>query len=339
MLKMNWHKISKNCKTIKLKILMLYKFMYAIPPIIRFLKDPCQQRKRILRAFWLWIFKPTYYFKESIFNGRQTILVYKNYYAIAVSLNSFISLAWFCEKMQTNIKVEYLPNAMWHHFENDGIINTVGQQEQNLGKQEKYHSPLDLAPLGLFSNSSKYGHKILSKLSIKDELKHTADQWYKQHIEGDWVAVHYRGTDIAAAKEMHIRLRYRINLNHYIIYLKEVLDSRCSIFACSDQAQFINKMHEAFPGRVITRNIQRSHDDTPLHNQGHYQQEKDALIDILVLAKAKLVYTSGSGFIDVVRYFNPEIKVVALDGRGRGRISGNVLPIPKKNLFNKLRMQ
>jgi len=128
-----------------------------------------------------------------------------------------------------------------------------------------------------------------------------------------------------------------ITLESYIVYLKEVLDNHCRIFACSDQAQFIDEMNVAFPGRVFARDIQRSFDNRALHRDSEYlgvEQKKDAFMDILVLARAKLIYTTGSGFVDVVRLFNPKTKIVSLDGRKRA--GNNYMPIPKKDLYDSL---
>ena len=52
------------------------------------------------------------------------------------------------------------------------------------------------AGYAIFSISSEYGHKVLSKLSIKESLKKSANEWFDKHIKGDWMAVHYRGTDV-----------------------------------------------------------------------------------------------------------------------------------------------
>ena len=56
---------------------------------------------------------------------------------------------------------------------------------------------------------------------------------------------------------------------------------------------------------------------------------------MLILAKAELIYTTGSSFVDAVRYFNPQIKIVSVDGRRIGRGKNNI-PIPKKALLDKL---
>ena len=340
MLKTDWRRIFKGVaqipwKTIKLKVLMLYKFIYAIPPLMYYMWNPFNRRRAVLKQFLVWIFISRRLWNPKIFfRKRQIVVYYKNQTgSIANVLDCFVAFAWLCEKMGTDIKIQHPCKMVWHHFKNDTIINTARQQKNNHEKQKEYYCNTGLALIGLFSNSSEYGYKILSKLSIKDELKYAANQWLKQHIEGDWVAIHYRGTDATGLQ------RDKINLDRYILYLQEVLDNRYKIFACSDQAQFIDKMREAFPGRVAARDIQRSYNDVPIHRQGHYQQEKDALIDILVLAKSKLIYTNGSAFVDIVRYFNPKVKIVTLNGQGRGRISGNVLPIPKKELFNKLRVK
>ena len=66
------------------------------------------------------------------------------------------------------------------------------------------------------------------------------------------------------------------------------------------------------------------------------QQQKDAIIDLLILAKAKIIYTTGLSFVDVVRYLNPDIKIVSLDSRKIGRGKNNI-PIPTKDLYDKLK--
>ena len=120
-------------------------------------------------------------------------------------------------------------------------------------------------------------------MRMKSELERCADEWFDHHIKGNWQAVHYRGTDI----EKKNKYRY-IEIDHYITYLTEVLSGEGSIFACSDQMQFIDKMRIAFPDKVFARDIQRSCNDQVLHTDPKYigiQQKKDALIDMLVLGK------------------------------------------------------
>ena len=87
-------------------------------------------------------------------------------------------------------------------------------------------------------------------------------------------------------------------------------------------------MQIVFPDRVFTRDIQRSINHDPLHqvdSKGAPQQKKDALMDLLVLAKAKLIYTTGSGFVDVIRFFNRKTKIISLGGRKRS--GNNHLPL------------
>ena len=174
---------------------------------------------------------------------------------------------------------------------------------------------------------AEYGHKIISRLKIKEALLQQADEWVNSNLQGDWVSVHYRGTNT---------VRRYIAIEAYIAYLKEVLDDQCSIFACSDQAQFIEQVKEAFPGRVFSREITRSYDNRPLHKGETYrsnQQIKDALIDILILSKAKLIYTTGSWFIEIVRFFNPAVEIVSFElMRPRFKYLkkiDNFIPIPK----------
>ena len=249
------------------------------------------------------------------------IFVRHKIYPCGTALDLMVELAWLCEKMEVNVEIEHPTCTIWRYFENNTLINT----DQSLGRRFEYGKTdfsFRVVFYAIYSISSEYGHKVLSKLSIKEGLKKSANEWFDKHIKGDWVAVHYRGTDLEFNKNLN-KNRYRIELDSYITYLKSVLDEQSSIFACSDQAQFIDKMHEAFPGRVYARDIRRSYDSKRIHVWGgaigNPQQEMDALIDILILAKADLIYTTGSGFVDVVRYFNPQVKIVSLDSRRIGR--------------------
>ena len=283
------------------------------------------------------------FLNKDFLNSKCIVVDYEDFRPISTSLDGLVAFAWICEKMKINVKIK-IPNSMiWRHFENDTLINITNKSAHKFqsSTQKKFFG-LQVAWFGAFFIPSAYGHKILSKLAINRYLKGCANQWLADNIKGDWVAVHYRGTDVAKGKNINHKQRYRIDLDPYITYLKGVISDQYSIFACSDQAQFIDKMRIAFPNRVFSRDIERSCNEHPLHRYGFlgqeidsFNQEKDALIDLLILAKAKLIYTTGSGFIDVARYFNPQIKIISLDQRKIGRGENNV-PIPRKDLYDKL---
>ena len=261
---------------------------------------------------------------------------------VGTSLDCMVAVAWFQEKQGNTLKFKRPSNAIWRHFENNVLVNSTNRAEQESSSSREVLLTNSMAYIGRHFISSEYGHQVLTRLSIKEDLQKSANEWFESHIKGDWVAVHYRGTDVVKGKDGICKLRYTIELKPYVTYLKEVLDSQCSIFACSDQAQFIDEMKAAFPERVFARDIKRSYDNAPIHlhhvpfaEGDNYEQEIDALIDVLVLAKAGLIYTTGSGFVDVVRYFNPETKIVSLDGRTIGRGKNNV-PIPAPDLLKRL---
>ena len=276
-------------------------------------------------------------FTKSIFFGKDLVVDCSRHYPLGTLLNGIAFLAWFGENICINMKFERSTNIISQHLEND-VLNFRNESNANFNFSSKFALKYELSEHGMYFISPEYGHKILSTLSIKQELKEIADQWFEKNIKGNWVAVHYRGTDVERQKHGGCKDRYTISLESYIAYLKEILDSQCSIFACSDQAQFIAQMYEAFPGKVFARNIQRSYDSQALHRNSDYrgkQQIKDALIDVLILAKAKLIYTTGSGFVDIVQYFNPKVKIVSLDERKNAQ-GKNYMPIPRKDLLEKL---
>ena len=272
------------------------------------------------------------FLNKDFLNSKFIVVDYEDCRPIGTSLDGLVAFAWVCEKMKINVEIKKPTDLIWRYFESDKLINNTDESTHKFqpSTRKKFFEN-DVAWFGAFFISSIYGHKILSKLAINPNLKRSSNQWIADNLKGDWIAVHYRGTDVVKKKNTQYQKRYRIDLDPYITYLKEVIDDQYSLFVCSDQAQFIDKMHIAFPTRAFSRNIERSYDEAPLHRHDiigrrpgidTFNQEKDALIDLLVLAKAELIYTTGSGFADAARYFNPQIKIISLDQRriGRGKI-------------------
>ena len=158
----------------------------------------------------------------------------------------------------------------------------------------------------------EYACGVISRLTIKKEIQEQADEWMRANLKSDWVGVHFRGTDRGPNQKYS---KGNIKIDTYISYLKQVVDKHCNIFACSDQAQFIDRMNEAFPGRVFSRNIQRSYDQRSLHRDLCYkepQQRKDALIDLLILSRADLIYKTSGNFSTAAFLFNPSVKIISL---------------------------
>ena len=179
------------------------------------------------------------------------------------------------------------------------------------------------------------GYKIISRLSIKQAIQQQADQWGNENIRGKCVGVHYRQTDVLHQNRI-------ISVDSYIDYLRQVIDGHYQIYACSDNVQFIEAIHKEFSGRVVSRDITRSKDGRSLHRHKPYvghQQKQDALIDMLILAKLEIIYTLGSYFIDTIKFFNPEIKIIALNKLGsighKSKIMPNYLPVPRMDLVRK----
>ncbi len=253
--------------------------------------------------------------------------------SISTHIFAIIGMAWFGEKMNMNIKVG-CPD-LESIFDNFDLMNS----QKDLRKDHALH----IKEFRLWENYAKFavpaefGYKIISKLAIKADFKAQADEWFNSKPQGDWVGIHYRGTDIDKAK---FRL---ISVESYIAYLKEVLDDRCNIFACSDQAQFIEQIKEAFPGRVFFREIKRSYDSRPLHRREFYDKQRieDALMDLLLLSRTQLIYTTGSWFSEIVRFFNPSIKIISfhlLWVRFKyHRKVDNFIPVPKASMLLKNR--
>ena len=267
---------------------------------------------------------------------------------LANYLYSIIGVAWVCDKKNLNLKFIF-PDEIKPLFESI-CINKNPEHKADSSQKTFYINSISsyLASTGRRAArkdiSAEYGNNIISQLSIRHDIQHQADEWLNTNIKGDWIAVHYRGTDMYTHPRFIERL---MTMDSYLAYLKAVLDDQCSIFVCTDQAQFIDKVQLVFPNRVHFREIGRSTDTQTLHlrydncdsNEEAYRQKCDALVDVLIASKAGLIYTTGSQFIDISRYLNPNIRIISLNRNWTKRNTPNYLPIPKRALLETLRTQ
>ena len=265
------------------------------------------------------------------------ILGYGN---VGSTLFTLVGIAWICEKLNINLKPVRKESAYYDIF-NAALNYSESCQCEEFAKirepitqiQHMRHLGINLREvLAEFSRnriSSAFGHKIISTLSIKQELQQQADQWYQTNIKKNFIAIHYRGTDALFQRKM--------TMDAYITYLQKVLDKDSCIFACSEKEQFITRMKTAFPGRVVARDIKRSHTDEAIHFGCDSQQIRDAFIDLLILSKAELIYTVGSTFTDIIRFLNPAIKIICLQPRAKN--IPNYLPVPEKDLVEKMKQE
>ena len=289
------------------------------------------------------------FFKQYVAHRKTPLADYVYVKIDCLALGSYfpriIGVAWLCKKLNINVKFTFPDTYITSgrdFFENSILDYAKTCHPENFTQLKKPLVNLDYRE-GLYPSiweefakckiSSEYGYKIISRLSIKQEIQQQADQWSNENIKGECVGVHYRQTDVI---QEHIIIR----IDSYIYYLKQVLDDHCQIYACSDNALFIEAIHKAFPGRVVSRDITRSEDGRSLHRYEPYarhQQRQDALIDMLILAKCKMIYTVGSFFIDAIRFFNPAIKIIDLNGRGETYYKDfpNYLPVPRMDLVKK----
>ena len=192
---------------------------------------------------------------ENVFIYRKCLVVKlsDNAPSISTLLCYWIANAWLCEKFKINL--EFTRDS-----DSKGI-ETFFENYIDLEQYRKNHPKSDITTvdvsevvfprytgirIGEYIVPPKIGHKTLLKLSVRSDLETHIDEYIALNTNEDWVAVHFRGTDVIALKDK-LPFRYTITLESYIFYLKEVLDNHCRIFACSDQAQFIDEMQVAIP--------------------------------------------------------------------------------------------
>ena len=226
--------------------------------------------------------------------------------ALKCYFETIIGVVYFFEKLGINVKFLYKNNFSF--FENSTVI--VSEEHRC---DEFVDFPWSKPIRRMFHSFRNhftwdFAHRVISSLSIDQNIRKQADEWCDENLKGDWIGVHYRGTDVE-------RLPNYIGIDTYIACLKERIGKHRNIFACSDQAQFIDRIHKAFPGRVFSRDIPRSYDNRSLHRDPAYQdrrQKEDALIDILILAKAARIYKTVGRFSLLAKYLNPSVEIIQL---------------------------
>ena len=226
--------------------------------------------------------------------------------ALKCYFDRIIGVVYFFEKLGINVK--FLYDKELSFFEKSAVI--VSEEHRS---EEFVDFPCNIFTLSAFqfyinNIASDFAHRVISSLSLDQNLRKQADEWCDENLKGDWVGVHYRSTDLRWRKG-------NIGIDTYIACLKERVDKHRNIFACSDQAQFIDRIHKAFPGRVFSRDIPRSHGRRALHLDSAYKghrQSEDAVIDILILAKAARIYRTTGSFTSLARYFNPSVEIIGL---------------------------
>ena len=251
--------------------------------------------------------------------------------ALGHYFRSIVGIAWFFEKINCNIKFVFRKH--FNYFENfilkvspESLCDNYIDLRLHMREFDRYYVWI----------ASDYAYSVISRLTIKREIQEEADEWVGANLKGDWIGVHFRGGDLPQSQSGS-----KYDMDNYMSYLKKVIDRKRSIFVCSDQAQFIDRMSESFPGKVFSRDIQRSYDNKALHKHvdyGGFQQRKDALIDLLVLSNASLIYKAGGRFSYITRFFNPAAKTISFDSSHKyycKYIPKNFVPTHKAYLLGK----
>ena len=249
--------------------------------------------------------------------------------ALGHYLRAIIGIAWFFEKMNCNVKFVF--DEGYDYFENsilkvskESLAEKFISLRLNMREFDRHciHIP------------SEYAYSVISRLSIKQDIQKQADKWVRSNLTDNWVGVHFRGTDWGT-QDGNLA-----GMDSYIYYLERVINKHCNIFVCTDQEQFIDLMHETFPGRVFSRNIQRSSDSRDLHKSSDYaclQQRINALIDLLILSKTGKIYKMRGRFSYLTRFFNPSVKIIStirFDKRYRKYHPENFIHPPKAHLLS-----
>lgn len=165
--------------------------------------------------------------------------------------------------------------------------------------------------------SLEMAHSLLHRhLQVKPEILREVDDFARIHFGGRHVlAVHFRGTDKQAEAP-------RVAWQACIARVTAVLAAQPEIdtlFVASDEAGFAGFIRDRFAGlRVVERDDRhRSADGRPVHMggaaAGNYDKGRDALVNVLLMARCSMLVKSASLLSGWACVFNPQLPATMLN--------------------------
>jgi len=188
-------------------------------------------------------------------------------------------------------------------------------------QQISYIPVFTIGELGLPQNyntqlSIESAHELIKKWIVpKKEIAEEAEHFFRKELNGEpSIGVHYRNTD---KKSEAPPVSYKNVLLNIELCMKKNPHLK-KVFITSDDKEFIDFMKSSsLSAQVFSRQDSfRSADGTAIHeNAGldKYEINKDAIINMLILAKCSFIIKTASILSSCSLLFNPAIPFIMLN--------------------------
>ncbi len=194
----------------------------------------------------------------------------------------------------------------WEYFfepikTNREDLTTIAFDERDYGM---------LAAIGEGLSRTQANRYIKKYFRMKEGIRKEIDDFVEKHFKGNQViGVHYRGTDKVSEAP---RVSYEKMISQVKDYIESHSGEHFKIFVATDEENFVETMHGAFSGQVVTSGARRSTDGHPLHvnSKDPYQTGKEALIDGELLSQGKVLIKTKSNLSEFSTYLNPNMEVI-----------------------------
>ena len=164
-------------------------------------------------------------------------------------------------------------------------------------------------------------HLIQKYIHVKPSIQEKVDLFAAEYFQNFYIlAVHYRGTDKRSEAPI---VPYSQVIEKVAQSIPKNLPVR--IFVATDEAPFLKKMEEAFPGLIVATIAHRTEGRRGIHfiNNSPYEVGEEALIDALLLSRSDFLIRTSSNLSLWSTYFNPHIPTLLLNGSYRNRDSAD----------------
>ncbi|MGB8468142.1 MAG: nodulation protein NodZ [Candidatus Babeliales bacterium] len=203
------------------------------------------------------------------------------------------------------------PVASLHYTDGDRIHRRYGAPDGTTvitGKGDFTAHFLPEVRQEMFQLIQKYIH-------IKQRILAKVDSFYEAHMQGrPTVGVHIRRTDNYVS--IHVALEeYLKRIQEFPLY---------QVLVCTDDMYALEYMKDALGDRVIYCDVQRSHNNKPLHHRSKYAKGllgEEVLMEVLLLARCDSFIHAISNVVCGVLYFNPTMPHIFIDPRDYGALS------------------
>ncbi|PCI95116.1 hypothetical protein COB11_03030 [Candidatus Aerophobetes bacterium] len=204
------------------------------------------------------------------------------------------------------------PNWWSYYFEPLHYPNRLNSVKRPILKRIGNHEKGSIGNAAHYYFSRKYAKSLIDKyIRVKQDILDEIDTFYDKHLKDKVViGIHYRGTD----KHLEAsHLDYDMLTKALTKELRALGDVDYVIFLATDEPSVVERLSASYPDRLVYTDAERMQEPVHYASNKCYQKGREALVDMLLLAKSNIIIRTNSNLGAVSCFYNPKMKIVNLN--------------------------